>query len=213
MGAHPGAGRRPARRWWSSPLAAATGVLLLVGGGLSLAACGGSGSDAGTHPAAGPSASGGSARPAGRATPEPSGTLDATDAHLVAMLRPFAVTDCHTAPRGAGVSAAVDCVPGVSTAAAAPGAVSVVRYTDAATLRADVGRRSAALTDVGECSRGQTSIERWAHSSRRRGTFLCSAVPDRFSVFWTVDDELLGFSAEDSDAARLLAWWRDYDPV
>jgi hypothetical protein len=32
-------------------------------------------------------------------------------------------------------------------------------------------------------------------------------------VFWTVDDEHLGFAAEDSDAARLLAWWRDYDPV
>jgi hypothetical protein len=110
------------------------------------------------------------------------------------------------------VTAALSCVPGGATEGA-PDRLAVIRYADAAALRADVDRRSAALTDVGDCGRGQTSIERWAHSSRRRGTFLCEAMPGRFAVYWSVDDELLGFAAENPDASRLLAWWRDYDPV
>ena len=197
----------------STLLAGVAGVLLLFGGACALVACGGSGS---ARPGPGPSASGSSSpggRPATR-TPAPTSTADTAASRLLAQLRPFAVTDCRPQPSGDdGITAALTCVPGVSTAAPAPRAVSVFGYADAAALQADVGRRSAALTDVGDCARGQTSVERWAHSSRRRGTFLCSATPGRFSVFWTVDDEHLGFAAEDSDAARLLAWWRDYDPV
>ncbi|CAJ59876.1 hypothetical protein FRAAL1215 [Frankia alni ACN14a] len=105
------------------------------------------------------------------------------------------------------------CAPGVSTETPAPARLSVLRYRDAAALQGDVERRSAKLTDAGDCARGQTSIERWAHSARRRGTFLCTAEADRFAVFWTVDDELVGFATEDPDAGRLLAWWREYDPL
>jgi hypothetical protein len=147
-------------------------------------------------------------------SPAPSVALDPAESRLLASLRPFAVADCRAAHRdGDGVVAALTCAPGVATEAPAPARLSVLRYQDAAALRGDVERRSGELTDAGDCARGQTSVERWAHSARRRGTFLCAAGAGRFSIFWTVDDELVSFATEDPDAGRLLAWWREYDPI
>ncbi|CAO5242642.1 hypothetical protein [Frankia sp. AgKG'84/4] len=202
---------RPGRR--RTVLLATVAVLVVLGAAVAtgLTLTGGSESNGRASP--GPAAS----RPARDSSgpsvlPTATATLDAADAGLLAVLRPFAVTDCQPGARDESVTASLRCAPG-SGVAGAPARISIVRYADAAALRADVGRRSAALADTGDCGRGQSSVERWTHSSRRRGTFLCEAAPGRFAVTWTVDDELLGFTTEDSDAARLLAWWRDFDPV
>ncbi|WP_207634212.1 hypothetical protein [Candidatus Frankia alpina] len=189
---------------------------IIIGAGVAIGLLVTSGSD---HEATGqptPSSTGSHAdRPGGgMADPAPSATLDSADARLLASLRPFAVSDCRAAPRvDDGVVAALACAPGVATEAPAPARLSIIRYRDAAALRGDVARRSAAVIDAGDCHRGQTSVERWAHSARRRGTFLCVAAAGRFAVYWTVDDELLGFATEDPDAGQLLAWWRAYDPI
>ncbi|MCM3920883.1 hypothetical protein ND748_04210 [Frankia sp. AiPs1] len=190
---------------------------IVVGAGVAvgLLVSGGSDHAATVRPA--PSAAGSSRDRSSGGTvesPAPGVTLDPADARLLASLRPFAVTDCRAAPRdGNGVAAALTCAPGVATEAPAPARLSVLQYQDAAALRGDVERRSGELTDAGDCARGQTSVERWAHSARRRGTFLCTAGASRFSVYWTVEDELVGFATEDPDAGRLLAWWREYDPI
>ncbi|EIV94008.1 hypothetical protein FraQA3DRAFT_3738 [Frankia sp. QA3] len=213
-GDHRGTGTGGGRR---RAVVAGVVAAIIVGGGVAVGLLVSGGSDGAatsrpTSSTAGPNPD----RPGGgtAGSPTPSATLDAADARLLASLRPFAVTDCRAAPRdGDGVEAALTCAPGVATEAPAPAKLSVIRYRDAAALRGDVDHRSTALTDAGDCYRGQTSIERWAHSARRRGTFLCAAGPGRFAVYWTVDDELLGFAADDPDAGRLLAWWRDYDPI
>ncbi len=190
---------------------------IVIGAGVAVGLLVSGGSDHATTVRPAPSTAGSSSGRFGGGTvgsPAPSVTLDPADARLLASLRPFAVTDCRAASRdGDGVAAALTCAPGVATEAPAPARLSVLRYRDAAALRGDVARRSAELTDAGDCARGQTSVERWAHSARRRGTFLCSAAAGRFAVFWTVDDELIGFATEDPDAGRLLAWWREYDPI
>ncbi|WP_261566579.1 hypothetical protein [Frankia gtarii] len=190
---------------------------LIIGAGVAVGLLVTSGSDQETTTPPAPSSTGSHAdRPGGgmAQSPTPSATLDSADARLLASLRPFAVSDCRAAPRvDDGVVAALACAPGVATEAPAPARLSIIRYRDAAALRGDVDRRSAAIIDAGDCRRGQSSVERWAHSARRRGTFLCVAGAGRFTVYWTVDDELLGFSTEDPDAGQLLAWWREYDPI
>ncbi|CAO5148144.1 Serine/threonine protein kinase [Frankia sp. AiPs1] len=192
---------------------AATLLVVLAGGGivLGLLAGGHTGDGSGGPASASPTASTATGVPRVASTP----TLDPADTSLVSALRPFAVTDCHSAPReGAGVVAAVSCTPGSSTAAAAPAALFIVRFASADTLQADVRRRSAGLTDTGGgCAQGRSSAERWAHSSHRRGTFICQASPGRFAVYWTVDDSTVGFAAEEPSADQFLAWWRDYDPI
>ncbi|MCM3887607.1 hypothetical protein [Frankia sp. R82] len=143
-------------------------------------------------------------------------TLDPADADLVAALRPFAATACHSAPRdGDGVVATVSCTPGSATAASAPQQLSVVRFASADALQSDLRRRSAGLAEsgAGGCADGRSGVERWTHSSHRRGTFVCRVTPGHFTVYWTVDDSLVGFAAEQPDADQFMAWWRSYDPI
>ncbi|WP_462187319.1 MULTISPECIES: hypothetical protein [unclassified Frankia] len=212
--------------WWRrGPLTAIILIIVaLIAGGVTIGLAvtrDPSDSPTGRHPsAAGTTGTGGTvASGAAGVGQSPGPTLDAAEARLRSSLKPFAVGECASAPPSegqavpGGVEAALSCVPGVATDAPAPARILVLRYPDASALARDIARRSAALAGVGNCYQGQTGIERWARSSRRRGTFLCDAGPGRFSVFWTVDDERLGFATEDPQADKLLAWWREFDPV
>ncbi|MCK9893844.1 hypothetical protein [Frankia sp. AgB32] len=198
-----------------SAIIATVTVLVVLGAAVTigLTVAGGSHSDGPARPrptGSGPARSGG---PGTSALPSAAGTLDAADAGLLAALRPFVVTDCQPGARdGTGVTAALRCAPGAG-AVGSPTQLSIVRYADASALRADVSRRSAALTDTGDCRLGQTSVEHWAHSSRRSGTILCEATPTGFTITWTIDAELLGLTAEAADPTRLFAWWRTFSPV
>lgn len=172
------------------------------------------------------------ASPSAQATAaSPPGTPPATaladgERTLLARLSSFELTNCQgvtaeaigpvggpTDVASAGVTAALRCVPGVAAAGQPPATVVVLGYADSAATARDAARRSTAIVDVGACASGETSSEAYLLPSRRSGTFLCEAAPGRFTTYWTIDRERVGFLAESGDPAGLIAWWRSFDPL
>ncbi|WP_018501467.1 hypothetical protein [Parafrankia discariae] len=160
-------------------------------------------------------------------SPEPA-DLDGPERELVARLSSFELTNCRgataetgapgesgdpTDPRAAGVQAALRCVPGVAASGTPPAGVLVLGYVDEAAVASDAARRAATIVDVGSCEAGQTSTEAYLLPSRRTGTFVCQATPDRFAAYWTIDSERVAFIAQGADPAGLITWWRDFDPL
>lgn len=192
-------------------VAAAVVIALLVAGG----------SDENGRPAASATSStdvAGNGSGPGQVTPSGS-KLSQSEQLLVDLFDPFALRRCVSAaaatptavPTPAGVDAAVVCdADGVRR-------VRVSHYVDDAALDADANRRAATILDVGSCRQGEDSVEDWGRSNRRLGTFMCWTVNGQAGVFWTADEQRLGFevSGDDStlDAAALVAWWDDLDPL
>jgi hypothetical protein len=195
--------------------AVATTVLLTTGGGGP--AAGGSG----------PAGTASQAAPPAAITSPPDGLTPAERA-LVGTLGPLKVHECVPAPAdrvteppgpglglGQGVDAAVRCETNVSAGEPGPAEVVARHYRDAATLKADADQRAAAIDDVGSCSAGQPSTETWGRSTRQLGVFLCDRGPagtraGSFDIFWTVTADRTALSATSTDAAGLIAWWRDF---
>jgi hypothetical protein len=150
----------------------------------------------------------------GAGTPSQSG-LTPAESRLAARLYPFALRDCRPRPGGGtgNTDAALGCSVGVASTGPAPAEVLVVHYPTAAARSRDVAQRAAAIRDVGFCARGEPSVESWMRSTRQLGAFLCDRAGGRFSIFWTIDADLVGFGASSDDAAALIAWWRGFRPI
>jgi len=204
--------------------AVATGAAVLVAAGVTIAVVlttGGSGGPA--QPPGRPSA-GVTVSAAGDGRTAPPDGLTPAQRALADTLGPLKVHSCVPAPAdqvtqppgpgvglGDGVDAAVLCQTNVSAGEPGPAEVLARHYRDAAAEQADAGRRAAAIDDVGSCAAGQPSTETWGRSTRQLGVFLCDRGPaGAFDIFWTVAADQTGLSAASTDAAGLIAWWRDF---
>ncbi|WP_083749530.1 hypothetical protein [Frankia sp. CcI49] len=178
-------------------------------------------SGAAPSPAASPAAT-------GSPGPDDGAALSEAERELAARLSSFELTDCvsataeatsSSAARGptssaaTGVVAALRCAPGVAGGGRPPAEVIVLGYADSPAMAADAARRSTATVDVGSCEAGQTSSEAYLLPSRRSGTFVCEAAAGRFTAYWTIDRERVGFIAATDDPTGLITWWRTFDPL
>jgi hypothetical protein len=145
---------------------------------------------------------------------------------LVMTLGPLRVHDCAPAPaervteppgpgRDADVDAAVVCQTNVIAGEPGPSELVARHYRDAAAQHADLTRRSQAIGGAGNCAAGQPGTQTWGRSDQALGTFICAhgaagTPAGTFCVFWTVTADQTGLTAASTDAAGLIAWWRDF---
>jgi hypothetical protein len=125
---------------------------------------------------------------------------------LLDLLDPFSVRNCRSSPTESnpGVDAALVCdAIGVD-------AVRILHYVDAGALEADVDRRSSAIKDVGDCEKGEDSTEIWGRSTKRHGRITCFSDAAGSHLYWTVDDDLLGFEVTGPDGVALVSWFRRF---
>ncbi|MCM3887606.1 hypothetical protein [Frankia sp. R82] len=183
-------------------LFAGTGVLLalvLLFGILAF-----SGGDSTDTPSVGAAPTTATASPGGR----PVG--DAREA-LRALLNPAVLTGC-TAPTRSD-SAYADATL-ICRAASGDRQVSAFHFPNRSALDRQIGAREAFYSDEGACDDGQQSSERWTSpTDKAGGTRLCYFFANHFYEFWTSDSQLVAFSVDDSDAARLNVWWHSFDPL
>jgi hypothetical protein len=180
-------------------------VLALAAAGTLAVLLGGS-DDPRAAPATPPAQPGAGGSAPGAASASPTAALSAAEQRLADLLDPFRMKRCRSSPTegDAGVDAALVCkAEGVE-------AVRALHYTDASALRRDVQRRSNAVKDVGQCSRGEDSTEVWGRSTRRSGTLACFSDAGGTHLFWTVDADLLGYEVSGPDGVELVAWWRRF---
>jgi hypothetical protein len=205
----------------------AAGGTVLVAGAVAVVVLLATAGSGGRARATGGPAGATSSAPVAAVTSPPDGLTPAQRA-LAATLGPLKVHDCVPAPAGRvtqapgpglgldqGIDAAVVCQTNVVAGDPGPAEVVARHYRAAATLKSDADRRAAAIDDVGSCAAGQPSTETWGRSTRQLGVFLCdrggSDTPaGTFEIYWTVVADQTALSAASTDAAGLIAWWRDF---
>jgi hypothetical protein len=129
---------------------------------------------------------------------------------LRSMLNPTVMTGCTTPARSdsAYADATLNC------RSASGMQVSAFHFPNRSAVDRQIGARETYYYDEGNCDDGQQSSERWSTASEKvGGNRLCYFFANRFYEFWTYDDKLVAFSADDADAGRLNAWWRSFDPL
>ncbi|WP_131802440.1 hypothetical protein [Parafrankia soli] len=145
--------------------------------------------------------------PAGQQpTPQTSSPEDT----LRSLLNPVTMTGCETPPvsDGAYADATLQCVGAEGVT------VTAYHFPDHSALDRQIGARETYYTDVGNCDDGQQSSEEWnSPLEPNGGSRLCYLFAQRFITFWTIDDDLVAFSASDSDPKRLVTWWQTFDPI
>ena len=147
---------------------------------------------------------------------------------LVTTLGPLRVHDCVPAPaarvteapgaglgQSAGIDAAVVCQTNVLTGEPGPSELVARHYRDAAGEYADLTRRSQVIGGAGNCAAGQPGTQTWGRADRALGTFVCArgtagSPAGTFAIYWTVTADQTGMTASSTDAAGLIAWWRDF---
>ncbi|MCK9877972.1 hypothetical protein MXD59_19700 [Frankia sp. Ag45/Mut15] len=134
---------------------------------------------------------------------------DAREA-LRAMLNPAVMSGCTTPTRSdsAYADATLTCK--------APGnrQVAAFHFANRSALDRQIGAREAFYSDEGSCDDGQQSSERWTSpTDKPGGTRLCYFFANHFYEFWSSDTQLVAFSVDDPDPARLNSWWHSFDPL
>lgn len=202
-------------------IAGVTAAAVLVGaavvGGIALTGGGEETTTASPAPSAPVGESGGAPRNAPEDAPadaapetapaEPTGSPEEV---LRAVLNPVTMTGCQAPETGEGryTDAALRCtsLDGVE--------VTAYHFPSRSALDRRIGAQEAYYNDEGTCDDLQQSMEEWSSPAEPGGgTRLCYYYADLFVTFWTIDDERLAFTASDPDPARLMAWWRNFDPI
>ncbi len=92
--------------------------------------------------------------------------------------------------------------------------VSAFHFPNRSALDRQIGARETFYFDEGNCDDGQQSSERWSSpADATGGSRLCYFFANRFYEFWTYDDHLIAFSADDPTAARINDWWHSFTPL
>ncbi|KJE24192.1 hypothetical protein FF36_01595 [Frankia torreyi] len=129
---------------------------------------------------------------------------------LRSLLNPAVMTGC--ADPGRSDSAYADATLLCKTPSGME--VTAFHFPNRSALDRQIGARETFYTDEGNCDDGQQSSERWSSPAEATGgNRLCYFFANRFYEFWTYDDHLIAFSADDPTAARMNDWWHSFDPL
>jgi hypothetical protein len=182
------------------------GVLAFTGGNGGNGGSGGSGASV-TDTAGGRPAGAGTAN----AIPGPAGQTGGNPLEsLRSLLNPAVMTACAAPARSDSAYADATLI------CKAPSGMEVTafHFPNRSALDRQIGARETFYFDEGNCDDGQQSSERWSSpADATGGSRLCYFFANRFYEFWTYDDHLIGFSADDPTVARINDWWHSFDPL